>query len=47
MQLWCRKDKPLGCQDFMRAELSYKYKGQQFWVTSNDGYKIDCYIIKA
>ncbi len=25
--IWCRKDKPLGSKDYMRAELKYKYGG--------------------
>lgn len=43
---WLRK-KPFGNMDWMRAELEYKYGGEQFWVKSFDGAQIDCMIVPA
>eukprot|EP00347_Sterkiella_histriomuscorum_P002157 403369253 len=40
-------EKPLGTGDLMRSELIIKYNGQQFWVNSFDGKKIDCMLLKA
>jgi len=46
LSLWMSSSKVMGSAVYMRGELSLKYGGSQFWVSS-DNRRIDCMLIKS
>ena len=47
VKLWLTSDKPMGTGDLMRSELIVRYEAAQFWVSSYDGCRIDCLLIRG
>ena len=47
VKLWLTSDKPMGTGDLMRSELVVRYGAEQFWVSSYDGCRIDCLLIRG
>lgn len=47
VKLWVTSDKPMGTGDLMRSELVVRYGAEQFWVSSYDGCRIDCLLIRG
>jgi hypothetical protein len=47
IKLWLTSDKPMGTGDLMRSELVVRYGAEQFWVSSYDGCRIDCLLIRG